>query len=58
MQSMADAYMAWSLDTAEEGMGKLYAHPEDAVVEQTQRVYVVDLFSKPVFLSVIFWGHC
>ncbi|KAJ7813590.1 hypothetical protein B0H13DRAFT_2382351 [Mycena leptocephala] len=45
MQSMADVYMAWSLDTAEEGMGKLYAHPEDAVVEQTQRVYVVDLFT-------------
>ncbi|KAJ7915783.1 hypothetical protein B0H13DRAFT_2231808 [Mycena leptocephala] len=45
MPSMVDAYMAWSLDTAEEGMGKLYSHPDDAVVEQTQRVYVVDLFT-------------
>jgi hypothetical protein len=43
---MTDAYMDWSSDTAEDGLGKLYTHPEDAVIEGMQRVYVVDIFSK------------
>ncbi|KAJ7798059.1 hypothetical protein B0H14DRAFT_3492934 [Mycena olivaceomarginata] len=30
---------------AEEGLGKLYKHPEDAVVEERTPIYVVDLFS-------------
>jgi hypothetical protein len=46
MTSMTDAYMEWSSDTAEDGLGKLYAHPEGAVIEGTQRVYVVDIFSE------------
>ncbi|KAJ7918168.1 hypothetical protein B0H13DRAFT_2231314 [Mycena leptocephala] len=41
---MTDAYLEWSLDTAEDGLAKLYAHPGDAIVAETQRVYVVDLF--------------
>jgi hypothetical protein len=46
MEKMTDAYMAWSLATAEEGLGKLYTHPEDAVVEECTSIYVVDLFCK------------
>ncbi|KAF7348117.1 hypothetical protein MSAN_01764300 [Mycena sanguinolenta] len=45
MDAMADAYTLWALSTAEEGMGKLYTQPEDAIVETTHRIYVVDLFS-------------
>ncbi|KAF7367673.1 hypothetical protein MSAN_00831000 [Mycena sanguinolenta] len=45
MNAMADAYALWALDAAEEGMGKLYTQPEDAVVETTHRIYVVDLFA-------------
>ncbi len=46
---MTDAYMDWSSDTVEDGLGKLYTHPEDAVIEGMQRVYVVDIFSKFFF---------
>ncbi|KAF7341857.1 hypothetical protein MSAN_02041200 [Mycena sanguinolenta] len=45
MNAMADAYALWALDAAEEGMGKLYAQPQDAIVEATHKIYVVDLFS-------------
>ncbi|KAJ7855762.1 hypothetical protein B0H14DRAFT_3448862 [Mycena olivaceomarginata] len=37
--------MAWSLASAEEGLGKLYTQPEDIVVEEHTSIYVVDLFS-------------
>ncbi|KAK7007335.1 hypothetical protein R3P38DRAFT_3281563 [Favolaschia claudopus] len=45
LPQMVDAYLAWSLDTAKDGLGKLFVHPEDAVVEDNARIYVVDLFS-------------
>ncbi|KAF8132147.1 hypothetical protein K438DRAFT_1694684, partial [Mycena galopus ATCC 62051] len=45
MEAMVDQYMQWSLATAEEGFGRLYEQPEDAVVQDTHRIYVVDLFS-------------
>ncbi|KAF8217912.1 hypothetical protein K438DRAFT_1901011 [Mycena galopus ATCC 62051] len=31
---MTDAYMEWSLATAERGLAELYTHPEDAVMEE------------------------
>jgi hypothetical protein len=46
---MTDTYMDWSSDTVEDGLGKLYTHPEDTVIEGMQRVYVVDIFSKFFF---------
>ncbi|KAF7326431.1 hypothetical protein MSAN_02511700 [Mycena sanguinolenta] len=42
MGKMTDAYTRWSLTTPE---GTLYAHPEDADVEETLRVRVIDLES-------------
>ncbi|KAJ7195403.1 hypothetical protein B0H12DRAFT_1082211 [Mycena haematopus] len=45
MPQMVDAYLKWALDTADSGLGTLYQHPEDKVVETTLRVYVVDMFS-------------
>ena len=44
MNAMADAYELWALDAAEEGMGRLYTQPEDAIVETAHKIYVVDLF--------------
>jgi hypothetical protein len=49
MEQMTDAYMAWSLASAEEGLCKLYKHPEDAVVEERTPIYVVDLFCNLFF---------
>ncbi|KAJ7244802.1 hypothetical protein B0H12DRAFT_1073675 [Mycena haematopus] len=45
MPQMVDAYLEWAVDGAERGLGSLYHHPEDTVVEASARVYVVDLFS-------------
>ncbi|KAF8209228.1 hypothetical protein K438DRAFT_1960955 [Mycena galopus ATCC 62051] len=45
MERMTDAYMEWSLATAECGLAEPYAPPEDAVVEELREVYIVDLFS-------------
>ncbi|KAF8147971.1 hypothetical protein K438DRAFT_1779830 [Mycena galopus ATCC 62051] len=50
MEAMVDQYMQWSLAMAEDGFGRLYEQagpeqPEDAVVQDTHRIYVVDLFS-------------
>jgi hypothetical protein len=50
MDKMTDAYMAWSLASTEEGLEKLYTHPEDAVVEEHTPIYVVDLFCEFFFL--------
>ncbi|KAJ7113062.1 hypothetical protein C8R44DRAFT_741400 [Mycena epipterygia] len=46
MEGMADAYLEWSLTTADSGLASLYMHPEDAVVQEMHHVYVVDLFCK------------
>ncbi|KAJ7818940.1 hypothetical protein B0H13DRAFT_2378621 [Mycena leptocephala] len=53
MPQMVDAYMDWALDTAEGGLGNLYKHPEDAIVEATLRVYVGLLPVAPHFPSVV-----
>jgi hypothetical protein len=45
LNTMTDAYMSWSLAMADEGIGGNYMQPETSVVEDTQRVMVVDLFS-------------
>jgi hypothetical protein len=45
MDAMADSYLDWSLDMADEGLAALYTWPEHSV-EETQRVYVVDLFCE------------
>ncbi|KAJ7717541.1 hypothetical protein B0H16DRAFT_1666773 [Mycena metata] len=42
---MANAYLEWSFDTAEDGLSKLFVHAEDATVEDTHRVYIVDCFA-------------
>ncbi|KAJ7793024.1 hypothetical protein B0H14DRAFT_3498554 [Mycena olivaceomarginata] len=44
LDAMTDAYMSWSLAMAEEGVGGKYVQPETSVVEDMQRVLVVDLF--------------
>jgi hypothetical protein len=49
LDAMTDAYMSWSLAMAEEGVGGEYVQPETSVVEDTQRVLVVDLFSTSSF---------
>ncbi|KAF8210256.1 hypothetical protein K438DRAFT_1959544 [Mycena galopus ATCC 62051] len=45
MKAMTDQYMEWSVATAEGGFGKLYTQPEDAMVQDVHRIYVVDLFA-------------
>ncbi|KAJ7789588.1 hypothetical protein B0H14DRAFT_3094898 [Mycena olivaceomarginata] len=53
---MADSYLDWSLNMADEGLAALYTQPEHSV-EETQRVYVVDLFwlipVSPTFPTVV-----
>lgn len=46
MEQMTSAYVDWQHDTKQEGLGKLFAHAEAAVIEDTEHVYVVDLFCK------------
>ncbi|KAJ6532936.1 hypothetical protein DFH09DRAFT_1092678, partial [Mycena vulgaris] len=43
--AMADAYLKWSLESRDEGLGFPYALPEDAVVQETRQVLVVDVFA-------------
>ncbi|KAJ7073352.1 hypothetical protein B0H15DRAFT_806803 [Mycena belliarum] len=45
MEAMTDVYLVWKLATAEAGLGAAYLPPEDASVEHTQRILVVDNFS-------------
>ncbi|KAK7013948.1 hypothetical protein R3P38DRAFT_3206529 [Favolaschia claudopus] len=45
LPQMVDAYLVWSLDNANEGLAKLFVYPDDAVVEDKARIYIVDLFS-------------
>ncbi|KAF7371284.1 hypothetical protein MSAN_00764300 [Mycena sanguinolenta] len=45
MDAMVDAYMQWTLDAADQGLGTIYVQPEDTVVENTHQTYIVDLFS-------------
>ncbi|KAF8179785.1 hypothetical protein K438DRAFT_1977146 [Mycena galopus ATCC 62051] len=45
LENMTEAYMGWSLAMAEKGLGGGYVQPDDLVVEDTRRVWVVDLFS-------------
>ena len=55
MDAMTDAYLDWSLDTAEGGLSTLYERPLGGeVVEAMHRVYVVDLFCKLVS-SLLHW---
>ncbi|KAJ7867083.1 hypothetical protein B0H14DRAFT_3084142 [Mycena olivaceomarginata] len=42
---MTDAYVEWSLAMEEKGLGGEYEQPEESVVEDTEPVWVVDLFS-------------
>ncbi|KAJ7019155.1 hypothetical protein C8F04DRAFT_1276622 [Mycena alexandri] len=46
MEFMVDAYLQWSLDTADKGFSALFEYPEDTIVKETLPVYVVDLFSS------------
>ncbi|KAJ7358006.1 hypothetical protein DFH08DRAFT_801867 [Mycena albidolilacea] len=41
---MTDAYMSWSVAMLEEGVSGEYVQPESSMVEDMQRVLVVDLF--------------
>lgn len=54
MGPMTSAYIDWQHDTKEDGLGKLFNHAEAAVVEDTENVYIVDLFCKLSFYSA---GH-
>ncbi|KAJ7448834.1 hypothetical protein B0H11DRAFT_1928871 [Mycena galericulata] len=45
MGPMTDAYLDWSLAMAEGGLGSAYTQPEDGVLQDKRRVFVVDLFS-------------
>ncbi|KAF8128079.1 hypothetical protein K438DRAFT_2000463 [Mycena galopus ATCC 62051] len=44
LENMTEAYMGWSLAMAEKGLGGSYVQPDNLVVEDTRRVWVVDLF--------------
>ncbi|KAJ7702801.1 hypothetical protein B0H17DRAFT_1127737 [Mycena rosella] len=46
MESIADAYMAWDLRSSVEDMGMLPPLPEEAMVQGSLPVVVVDLFSE------------
>ncbi|KAJ7082503.1 hypothetical protein C8R44DRAFT_753766 [Mycena epipterygia] len=44
MESMADAYVQWSLVTAEEGLGGIYQQPADSMQEGSLNLLVVDMY--------------
>ncbi|KAF8178807.1 hypothetical protein K438DRAFT_1977654 [Mycena galopus ATCC 62051] len=44
LENMTEAYMGWSLAMAEKGLGGSYVQPDNLVIEDTRRVWVVDLF--------------
>lgn len=48
LESMTDAYLAFSLASADTdgGLAFNYKTPEDAEIQETQRVVVVDVFCK------------
>ncbi|KAJ7194634.1 hypothetical protein B0H12DRAFT_1245841 [Mycena haematopus] len=51
---MTDVFIKWELSSAEEGLAFEYRVPADAVVQESRKVLVVDLFaSKPQDLSLI-----
>ncbi|KAF7347990.1 hypothetical protein MSAN_01751100 [Mycena sanguinolenta] len=45
LERMTDAYIEWSLSVAERGLGCDYALPAEAVVQDSRRVLVVDIFT-------------
>ncbi|KAF7353123.1 hypothetical protein MSAN_01499700 [Mycena sanguinolenta] len=45
LERMTDAYINWAADIADEGLACDYRLPEDAIVQDTRRVLVVDMFS-------------
>ncbi|KAJ7020575.1 hypothetical protein C8F04DRAFT_1317247 [Mycena alexandri] len=45
MEAITRGYMAWDLAMAAKGLGALFELPEDAMVQSTIRMVVVDLFS-------------
>ncbi|KAJ6528195.1 hypothetical protein B0H19DRAFT_1083718 [Mycena capillaripes] len=53
MDAMTDVYMDWAVNTAGEGLGSLYAHPLDAVIEETRKILVVDVFSYYADVPII-----
>jgi hypothetical protein len=51
---MTDAYVEWSLAMEEKGLGGEYEQPEESVVEDTEPVWVVDLFCTLHFFHLFF----
>ncbi|KAF8145176.1 hypothetical protein K438DRAFT_1992115 [Mycena galopus ATCC 62051] len=45
LERMSDAYITWAASVAEEGWTGNYELPADAVVQDTRRVLVIDMFS-------------
>ncbi|KAJ7092066.1 hypothetical protein B0H15DRAFT_948248 [Mycena belliarum] len=59
MEAMTDAYVSWDLETAQDGLASVYTQPRDAEVEETNEIFVVDLFSAyyadvPIIKSDVF----
>jgi hypothetical protein len=46
MDAIVDAHMEWSLAMGDMSLAAEYTDPPDAVVQNTYRIKVVDLFSK------------
>lgn len=53
LKSMTDAYLAFSLATADadEGLAFTCETPENAEIQETQTVLIVDMFCEPFLLN-------
>jgi hypothetical protein len=54
--SMADAYLQWSLESAEDGLAYSYVLPTDAVVQERRKVLVIDIFCTSSILFILCIG--
>ncbi|KAJ7166567.1 hypothetical protein C8R43DRAFT_946113 [Mycena crocata] len=48
LKFMADEYVQWSASIAESSLAAVYTQPEDAIVEGSRNVLVVDIFYVPM----------
>jgi hypothetical protein len=50
MEAIATAYIDWDLASAENGLGVFLAVPEDAMVQNTLPLCVIDIFCEFHFI--------
>jgi len=48
MEAIATAYMAWDVNSFRNGLGTLFEVPDDAMVQNTLNLLVVDLFCRSI----------